>query len=160
MRGSLKLKGKIYKACLQGVLLYDRETWAIKVENMNKLERAERSMMRMMCDVSLKDRKSSRLIVSWLGIDPVSVLVRRGRLRWFGHVERKDKKDWVSACRDMKVDGTKDRGRGRKTWMECIVSDMKSFGLRREDAQNREIWKDRIAGNRLSAHVQTQPHRR
>ena len=34
--------------------------------------------------------------------------------------------------------------------MECIVSDMKNFGLRREDAQNREIWKDRIAGNRLT----------
>ena len=82
----------------------------------------------------------------------MSVLVKRGRLRWFGHVERKGKEDWVSACRDMKVEGTKDRGRGRKTWMECIVSDMKSFGLRSlkiEDAQNREIWKDRIAGNRL-----------
>ena len=55
----------------------------------------------------------------------MSVLVKRGRLRWFGHVERKDKEDWVSACRDMKVDGTKERRRGRKTWMECIVNDMK-----------------------------------
>ena len=50
----------------------------------------------------------------------------------------------------MKVDVRKDRRRGRKTWMECIASDMKSFGLRREDAQDREIWKDRIAGNRLT----------
>ena len=48
------------------------------------------------------------------------------------------------------MEGTKDRGRGRKTWMECIVSDMKSFGLRRGDAQDRELWKDRIAGNRLT----------
>ena len=55
----LKVKGKIYKACIQSVLLYGSETWAMKVEDMNKLERAERSMMRMMCDVSLKDRKSS-----------------------------------------------------------------------------------------------------
>ena len=71
----------------------------MKVEDMNKLERAKRSMSRMMCDVSFKDRKSSQVIVSWLGIDPVSILVKRGRLRWFGHVERKDKEDWVSACR-------------------------------------------------------------
>ena len=41
-------------------------------------------------------------------------------------------------------------GRGKKTWIECIVSDMKSFGLRREDAQDREIWKGKIAGNRLT----------
>ena len=67
----------------------------MKVEDMNKLERAEKSMMRMMCDVSFSDRKSSQEIVSWLGIEQVSILVKRGRLRWFGHVERKDKEDLV-----------------------------------------------------------------
>ena len=69
----------------------------------------------------------------------MSILVKRRRLRWFGHVKRKNKEGWVSACEDMKVDGARSRGRGKKTWMECIVSDMTSFGLRREDAQDREI---------------------
>ena len=50
----------------------------------------------------------------------------------------------------MKVDGARSRERGKKTCMECIVSDMKSFGLRREDAQDHAIWKGRIAGNRLT----------
>ena len=129
MRGfPLKFKGKIYKACVQSVLLYGSEIWAMKVEDMNKLERAERSMLRMMCDVSLKDRKSSQEIVSWLGIDPVSILAKRGRLRWFGHVERKNKEDWVSSSRDMKVDGARSRGRDKKTWTECTGSDMMHFG--------------------------------
>ena len=114
MRVPLKLKGKICKACVQSVLLYGSETWAMKVEDMNKLERAEISMMRLMCDVNFKDRKSSQVILSWLEIDPVSILVKRGRLRWFRQVERKDKEDWVSACRDIKVDGTKDRGAWQK----------------------------------------------
>ena len=30
------------------------------------------------------------------------------------------------------------------------MSDLRSFDLRRGDAQNREIWKDRIVGNRLT----------
>ena len=64
----------------------------------------------------------------------VSKLVASGRLRWFGHVERKGPEDWVSACRDMNVEGKRSRGRGRKTWMECIVSDMKSWGLKKEEA--------------------------
>ena len=34
--------------------------------------------------------------------------------------------------------------------MECIVSDMKSWGLKKEEAQDREIWKSKIAGNRLT----------
>ena len=29
-----------------------------------------------------------------LGIDDVLAVVRRRRLTWFGHVERKDPKDW------------------------------------------------------------------
>ena len=44
----------------------------------------------------------------------MSILVKCGRLRWFGYVERKDREEWVSACRDMKVDGTKDRGVAEK----------------------------------------------
>ena len=32
-------------------------------------------------------------------------VVRLGRLRWFGHVERKSGDDWVSACRNVVVAG-------------------------------------------------------
>ena len=31
----------------------------------------------------------------------VADVVRRGRLRWFGHLERKSVDDWVSACRGL-----------------------------------------------------------
>jgi len=38
------------------VLLYGSETWAMKVEDDNQLERAEQAMTRWMCGVSLRDR--------------------------------------------------------------------------------------------------------
>ena len=28
-------------------------------------------------------------------------VMRRGRLRWFGHLEHRSEDDWVSACRNM-----------------------------------------------------------
>ena len=40
-----------------------------------------------------------------LGIECVVEVVRRGRLRWFGHVERMVGEKWVSACRNVTVDG-------------------------------------------------------
>ena len=40
-----------------------------------------------------------------LGIEGVVEVMRRGRLRWFGHVERKEVDDWVSACRNLEVAG-------------------------------------------------------
>jgi len=30
-----------------------------------------------------------------LGLEPVSLMIKKNRLRWFGHVERKDDNDWV-----------------------------------------------------------------
>ena len=71
-----------------------------------------------------EEGKSSEEIRNRLGIVSVSDLVRQGRLRWFGHVERKDADDWVSACRNMAVSG--ERGKGRKTWKECVAVEVEA----------------------------------
>ena len=95
---SLKLKGKIYDACVQRVLVYGSETWAIKAEDLASLRRAERMMVRRMCGVSLKDRKRSDELLNSLGIECIENKIQRGRLRWFGHVERKEENNWVKKC--------------------------------------------------------------
>ena len=51
-----------------------------------------------------------------LGIEGVMEVMRRVRLRWFGHVERKEVNDWVSACRNFEVAGSRGKGRPRMTW--------------------------------------------
>jgi hypothetical protein len=145
---SLKVKGKVYRVCVQRVLVYGSETWPVKVDDMQRLERTERMMVRWMCGVSLKNRVSSEDLNRRLGVDRVAEVVRRGRLGWFGHLERKDRNDWVSACRNFEVPGPKSRGRSRKTWGECVRHDLRSGGLRAEWAQNKNQWKGLIGGNR------------
>jgi Reverse transcriptase (RNA-dependent DNA polymerase) len=143
---SLIVKGKIYKACVQTVMIYGSETWAMKVEDSHKLERTEASMMRWMCGVSLKKRLPTEELRRRLNIDCVSDVVRRGRLRWFGHVERKDS-EWVKKCMDFKVDGCVGRGRPKKTWLECVNADMIKLGIR-ELAQDRSKWRSAVHGKR------------
>jgi hypothetical protein len=103
-------------------------------------------MARWMCGVTLKHRQRSQDLLERLGIVGVAERVRRGRLRWFGHVERKNADDWVKKCREMVVEGSKSRGRNRKTWMECVEGDMLKLGLSRVDAQDRERWRRGIWG--------------
>ena len=107
-------------------------------------------MVRWMCGVSLKDRKRSEDLCNLLGINCVADVVRRGRLRWFGHLERKSVDDWVSACRGLVVEGTRGRGRSRKTWEQCVRDDMKLLGLHPEWAVFRDMWRDLIWGKRLT----------
>ena len=151
---SLKVKGKIYKACVQSVLIYGSETWPVRVEDLRRLERTERMMIRWMCGVSLKDRITSGELLDRVGLVDVTEVVRRGRLRWFGHVERRGVGDWVSGCRSMEVEGCRgpfqSQGRSRKTWMDCVKADMKKLKLKVEDAQDRSAWRMAILGNRLT----------
>jgi len=73
----------------------------------------------------------------------VAEVVRRGRLWWYGHLQRKDASGWVSKCRDLAVDGQRHRGRSRVTWMQC----RKLCG---DDAQHRVDWRIGIRGNHLT----------
>jgi len=54
--------------------VYGSETWAMRVEDMNKLERVERIMVRSMCGVLLRDVKLSDELLGRLGIVSVTVL--------------------------------------------------------------------------------------
>ena len=70
-RASLKLKGKIYRTCVQSVMVYGSETWAMKAEDMHRLERTERMMIRWMCGVRLSDEKASVELLNRLDIEIV-----------------------------------------------------------------------------------------
>jgi len=67
-------------------------------------------------------------------------------MRWFGHVERKARGDWVSACRNIDVTGGRGRSRPKKTWQECVNGDMKAMRLTPDLAQDREGWRCGIVG--------------
>ena len=58
---SLKFKGKIYSACVGSAMIYGSETWPMKVEDKQRLERAKRMMVRHMCGITLKDKKYCEL---------------------------------------------------------------------------------------------------
>ena len=120
-RSVLKVNGKIYRACAQRVLMYGSGTWATKVEDMQRLVRTERAMARWMCGVKLKDRRSNAEIYDRLGVEAVDV-VRKCRLGWFGHVERRQGK-WISKCMELVVEGKREAGRGKKTWLQCVNDD-------------------------------------
>ena len=54
---------------------------------------AERMMIRWMCAVTLKDRCRSEELRKSMDIEDVADVIRKSRLGWFGHLERKDEGD-------------------------------------------------------------------
>ena len=72
-----------------------------------------------------------------MGIESVSGVVKRSRLRWLGHVLRKDEDDWVRKCMSLEVEGARGRGRPRMTWSQVVDRDMRECGLWRDGVHDR-----------------------
>ena len=47
-------------------------------------------MLRMICRVTLKDKVESTVIALRMGVDDLEEHLRQKRLRWFGHIVRRD----------------------------------------------------------------------
>ena len=103
-------------------MLHAAETWAMKVDTLNRLRCNECAMIRWICTVKAKDEVSSDSLLTKLGIQDLDVVLCTSRMRWFGHVER-------STCK-LNVVAQKRSGRPRKSWDEVIKNNRKKHEVR------------------------------
>ena len=71
-------------------------------------------------------------------------LLQQNRLRWYGHVLRKEDNDWVKKCMEYEVEGSRPRGRPKRTWLEVVKRDCQVRGLSRDDAMVCSRWRKMI----------------
>ena len=67
-------------------MTYGSETRPLLVDVRLKFERAAMQMIRWMCGISLKDSRTTEELRRLVGVEPITTLIRSGRLRWYGHV--------------------------------------------------------------------------
>ncbi|KAL6583987.1 hypothetical protein OROMI_003276 [Orobanche minor] len=70
-------------------MLYYSECWAMKKSLESKLEAAEMRMLRWSYGRTMLDRIPNGVFRSVLEVAPISMKVREWRLRWFGHIRRR-----------------------------------------------------------------------
>ena len=108
------------------------------------LQRAEMRMVRWMCSVKVRDRVPSKELRERLGIDDIILILQQNRLRWYGHVLRKEDTDWVKKCMEYEVEGSRPRGRPKRTWKEVVQKDCQVRNLNKKYAVDRSRWKKLI----------------
>ena len=138
----LLTRGKVYSSCVRSVMLHAAETWAMKVDTLNRLWRNDHAMICWICNVRAKDEVSSDSLLTKLGIQDLDVVLRTSRMRWFGHVERST--GWIAEVRKLNVVAQKRSGRPRKSWDEVIENDRKKLGMDSADPQNHSEWRRRL----------------
>ena len=72
----VRQKGRVYRTRVQSVMVYASETWAVRVEEEQRMERNENVMLRWMCEVTLRDKVLTVELRRRLGIEGVVEVMR------------------------------------------------------------------------------------
>ena len=70
-----------------------------------RLRATERRMLRMICRVTLNDMVESTVIASRVRVDDLEEHMRQKRLRWFGHIARRDEEVEIMKVLGLKIEG-------------------------------------------------------
>ncbi|KAK3517177.1 hypothetical protein QTP70_000611 [Hemibagrus guttatus] len=141
---SARIKGKVYRTVVRAAMLYGLETVSLRKRQESELEVAELKMLRFSLGVTRLDRIRNEYIRGTAHVGRLGDKVREARLRWFGHVQRRDSEYIGRRMLDMGLPGRRQRGRPKRRYMDVINEDMKLVGASVEDAEDRDRWREMI----------------
>ena len=129
----------MYNSCARGTMLYSFEYWALRH---TRLESSERAMFLWICNIKKEQRFSTNSLLSLLKLKNLDSVLRCNRLRWSGHIKRSEL--YIGQILDLKVEGSRSRGRPKKCWLDVISFDLRHWNLQAETCQNRGDWRKRL----------------
>ena len=109
-----------------------------------EMEVAELRMLRFALDVTKMDTIRNEYIRGTAYVRRVSEKIREGRLRWYGHVMRRDEAYVGRRMMEMELPGRRRRGRPKRRVMDAVREDMREVGVTEKDAMERRRWKKLI----------------
>ena len=136
-------RGMVYNNFVRSAMLYASECWPITANEISRIRRTDRAMIRWICGAKLKDHIRSGLLLRKLHIPDIDELLRTRRLRWFGHVERSS--SWINKCTTFEISnnaGT--RGSKKKKWRNVVRDDLKKLKLKASDTSDHAKWRNAI----------------
>ncbi|KAK3563688.1 hypothetical protein QTP86_034395 [Hemibagrus guttatus] len=102
---SARIKGKVYRTVVRPAMLYGLETVSLRKRQESELEVAELKMLRFSLGVTRLDRIRNEYIRGTAHVGRLGDKVREARLRWFGHVQRRESEYIGRRMLDMEAKG-------------------------------------------------------
>ena len=130
------LKNKVYKAAIKPAMVYGAECWAVRKKEERKLHTTEMHVVRWARGMTRLDHVRNVDIWKEAHMYPMAEFLTEKRLRWFGHVQRRDTDDATRKILQMEVDGKRNRGRPKLRWRDLVKDDMARNQMTTEMAED------------------------
>ena len=98
-------------------------------------------MLRWMCGVTKLDNIRNERIRGTTKVGEIAKKVQERRLKWYGHVMRREEHYVGRRAMVMKVQGRRKRGRPKRRWLDKVKDDIKEKGLSADDVYGRATWR-------------------
>ena len=105
------------------------------------MNKTEMIMLRWIQGVSRREHNRNEEIREGATVQPIATHLMQKRLRWYGHVRRRDESHITRTVLDMEVEGVRPRGRPTLRYMDTIRRDMKKNGLTDVNILDRNYWR-------------------
>ena len=102
---NVKNKANVYGTVVRLALVWGMETWALRKARENKLEVTEIKMLRWMCGVTKVGEMGNERIRGTTKVGEIAKKVEERRLKWYGHVMRREEHYVGRRAMEMKVQG-------------------------------------------------------
>ena len=140
----LKNRVVIHRSCIRRTLLYGAEVWPLTLKLEGLLESCENKMLRRMLNITWEDKIKNEEIWKRCGVERLNNEIRRSRMRWYGHVMRREDEDFLRRALEHKVEKASTPGRPNKRWLDCVKEDMEYLGIKENDVMDRKKFKKLI----------------
>ena len=136
-----RVKRKVYSSVVRPAMVYGLETAAVTKKQAEEMEVAEMKMWRFAMGVTRKDKIRNEYIRSTVKVERSGMKIREGRLRWYGHVMRRDQEHVGRKMMEMELPGKRRRGRPKRRFVDVVKEDMGEVGAKETDVEDRKIWR-------------------
>ena len=116
-------------------MVYGLETVAITKKQVEEMEVAEMKMLRFAMGVTRKDKIRNEHIRSTVKVEQLGMKMKEGRLRWYGHVMRRDQEYVGRKMMEVELPGK------RRRFVDVVKEDMGEIGAKETDAEDRKMWR-------------------
>ena len=98
-------------------------------------------MLRFTIGVTRKDKIRNKYIRSTVKVRRLGMKMREGRLRWYGHIMRRDQEYVGRKMMEMELPGKRRRGRPKRRFLNVVKKDMGKIGEKEMDVEDRTVWR-------------------